>query len=206
MTATPRFLAEQGDVTGSRPNLVAVLAEVPRSARWLLPVIAASVQGTPQSAIEARIRALMLLRCAALERSPYWRVHCETAARQVGVTPEEITLIGTDEWELAPGFTERERAAVIWSDRVGRRLAKRDAKAYATLTDHFTPTEIVELTLVSSLAAFLTRFTNALRIPPEAPQTPSPVMPVSAASLERWAADMSGPERLAPPGEPGREG
>ena len=37
---------------------------------------------------------------------------------------------GSDEWETAPAFTDRERAAILWADRVARRLARRDAPAY----------------------------------------------------------------------------
>ena len=64
-------------------------------------------------------------------------------------------------------FSDRERAAVTWADRVAKRLARRDGAAYRLVQAHFSIEEIVELTALASLAAMATRITNALRIAPE---------------------------------------
>jgi len=109
------------------------------------------------------------MRVAAFDRAPFWRTQFETAAPSVGITPDEAQLVGTDEWESAPTFSERERAAITWGDRIAKRLARRDAAAYRVLKEHCSEEEIVELTAIASLAAMADRITNALRISPEPP-------------------------------------
>jgi alkylhydroperoxidase family enzyme len=167
--------------------MTTVVNRVPRAARWLIPAWAAAFRGTDASTVEPRTRLLLLLRVAAVDRSAYWRVQLERSAREVGVTPDEVRIVESDEWETTPGFTDRERAAILWGDRVARRLARRDARAYESLRTAFTQDELVELTLVAALAAMADRFTNALRIAPESPIGLSPSnVPVPEAAMAAW--------------------
>lgn len=191
------------------PASIAVDAEigrelglVPRSGRWALPVLAAAFRGTEGSTVEPRVRALMLLRQAAHDRAPFWRRSFESAALALGVPRDVVTVVQGDEWEWAPGLTDRERAAVQWGDRVARRLARRDAGAYTDLCAAFSPDEVVELTLVASLAACFHRFTNAVRLDGTAPEelTPAPG-PVAERDLAWWAAHMF--DDVAPAGAAG---
>lgn len=69
-------------------------------------------------------------------------------------------------WETAPAFISRERAAILWGDRIARRLARRDGAAYRLVQAEFDGVEIVELTMIVSLTAMAARITNALRIAP----------------------------------------
>lgn len=172
-------------------GLIEVLSDVPRSARWILPTLAAAFSGTDVSTLGLRTRALVLLRVAAVDRAPYWRLQLEAGSRGLGITEDELVLIGSDEWEVSPGFTEPERAAILWADRVARRLARRDKRAYETVRSFFSEGELVELTLVASLGAMADRLTNALRIAPEPPVGLSPgEAPTPAANLEAWSARM----------------
>lgn len=148
-------------------GLFPTLALVPRSARWILPTLAAAFRGTDGSTLEPRVRTLAAMRVAAVDRAPYWRRQFEAAAPSVGITPDEAQLVGTDEWETAPTFSDRERAAITWADRIAKRLARRDAAAYRFVREHCSDEEIVELTAIASLAAMADRITNALRISPE---------------------------------------
>jgi hypothetical protein len=109
------------------------------------------------------------MRVCAVDRAPYWRTQFEHVAPALGITADEAQLVGPDEWETTPAFTERERAAITWADRVARRLARRDGAAYRLVQEHCTPEEIVELTAIASLAAMADRITNALRIAPDGP-------------------------------------
>jgi alkylhydroperoxidase family enzyme len=172
-------------------GLIDILSEVPRSARWTLPTLAAAFVGTDVSTLGLRERSLVLLRVAAVDRAPYWRLQIEAGAREIGITEAELVLIGSDEWEMSPAFSERERAAILWADRVARRLARRDSRAFETVRSHFSDQEVVELTLVSSLGAMANRLTNALRVAPEPPigLSPGAARPFDA-SLEAWSARM----------------
>jgi alkylhydroperoxidase family enzyme len=182
---------EEMPITPKPKGLIEVLSEVPRSARWILPTLAAAFGGTDASTLGLRTRTLVLLRVAAVDRAPYWRLQLEAGARGLGVTEDELLLIASDEWEVSPTFSERERAAIRWADRVARRLARRDKPAYEAVRAVFTEVELVELTLLASLGAMADRLTNALRIAPEPRVGLSPgEAPTPAANLEAWSARM----------------
>lgn len=175
----------------SPAGLVETLAPLPRSARWILPSFAAAFEGTDASTVEQRSRTLLLLRVAAVDRAPYWRERLEAGAREMGISSDEVELVGSDEWESAPAFTERDRAAILWGDRVARRLARRDGAAYRIVREAFDDVEIVELTTIASLAAMAGRITNALRIPPDRSGGFTPADgPVSEDRLRRWSRTM----------------
>ncbi len=185
-------------ITPIPKGLVEVLSEVPRSARWVLPSLAAAFGGTDASTLGQRTRALVLLRVAAVDRAPYWRLQLEPRARELGVTEDELLLIESDEWEVAATFSERERAAIRWGDRVARRLARSDKRAYDAVRAVFTEAELVELTLLSSLGAMADRLTNALRIAPEPPVGLSPGRGATPAeNLEAWPASMFDEDLIA---------
>lgn len=183
----------QGDDRGSAApvGLLGTLETVPRSARWVLPTLTSAFRGTDASTLEPKVRALVLLRVAAVDHAPYWREQLEAVARELGITDDEVLLVGSDEWETAPAFTGRERAAILWGDRVARRLARRDGAAYRLLREEFDDAEIVELTLIASLAAMADRITNALRIAPEGPVGLTPANgSVPDEDLRRWSRRM----------------
>ncbi|HYG71419.1 MAG TPA: hypothetical protein VEC15_03920 [Actinomycetota bacterium] len=177
-----------GIMTGG--GLGRALGRVPRSARWILPAVAAAFAGTETSAIGQRERALLILRVASIERSPYLRTQIEGVAGDLGLTEDEITLVESDEWETA-AFDDRERAAILWGDRVARRLARRDRVAYEGVRAVFDEDAFVELTMIASLAAMHVRIANALRIVPEPPTELAPrARPISDDMFRAWNASM----------------
>ena len=102
-----------------------------------------------------------------------------------------MTLVTTDDWETTPAFNDQERAAILWGDRVARRLAQRDKAAFDQVSAAFAPDEVVELTMVAALAAMAVRITNALRVSPEPPTGLAPARePVSDAGLAEWTRHM----------------
>lgn len=185
----PSVTNATGIMTGG--GLERALGQVPRSARWILPAVAAAFAGTETSAIGQRERALLILRVASIERSPYWRTQIEGVAGDLGLTGDEITLVESDEWETAPAFDDRERAAILWGDRVARRLARRDRVAYEAVRAVFDEDAFVELTMIASLAAMHVRIANALRIVPEPPTGLAPrARPISDDVFRAWNASM----------------
>jgi alkylhydroperoxidase family enzyme len=189
----PRGSADPGGDLGFPPlssGLATTLSAVPRSARWVLPTFAVAFHGGDVSTLEPKLRSLVLLRVASVDRAPYWREQHEASAATVEITPDELALVTSDEWETAPAFTDRERAAILWGDRVARRLARRDAAAYRTVREHLSERELVELTATVSLACMANRLTNALRISPERPTGLSPGGPAMDEALARWSHEM----------------
>jgi len=83
----------------------------------------------------------------------------------VGVTDEHIRALTF--YQRSPLFDEREKAVILYADRVTRSAAVIRDAALEDLRKHFSEEQIVELTLVIAVANFTNRFNDALRIPPD---------------------------------------
>ncbi len=64
-------------------------------------------------------------------------------------------------------LSPREKAAVLWAHHVTENTARDRDDVYDEVARHFTPPEIVELTLISGLFAMFNRLMDSLRIPIE---------------------------------------
>jgi len=71
-----------------------------------------------------------------------------TYAREAGETEQRLYLLCA--WREAPCYSERERAALAWTEALTRIAEGHDAieRARAALNDHFTQEEQVKLTLM----------------------------------------------------------
>ena len=83
----------------------------------------------------------------------------------MGVTDEQIRALMF--YQRSPLFDDREKAVILYADRVTRSAAVIRDAALEDLRKHFNEEQIVELTLVVAIANFTNRFNDALRIPPD---------------------------------------
>ena len=81
------------------------------------------------------------------------------------MTDEQIRALAF--YQRSPLFDDREKAAILYADRVTRSAAVIRDAALEDLRKHFNEEQIVELTLVVAIANFTNRFNDALRIPPD---------------------------------------
>ncbi len=73
-----------------------------------------------------------------------------TLAREKGETEQRIYLLSA--WREAPCYTERERAALLWTEALTRLSeGHMHENAYEALKAHFTEKEQVELTLMINI-------------------------------------------------------
>ena len=88
-----------------------------------------------------------------------------------GADPRHLNAVAG--WREAPFFTERERAALGWAEAVNA-LPQRDDtdSAYAVLAEHFTPTEIVEISY--TVAAIRAWNVLNLSLRNQIPEVPAP--------------------------------
>ncbi|MDF7776230.1 carboxymuconolactone decarboxylase family protein [Sphingomonas sp. AOB5] len=111
----------------------------------------------PHLAHLVKIRASQLNGCANC-------LHMHAAeARKDGESEDRILLTGA--WEEAPLYTDRERAALAWTDALtllGESHAPRHV--YDELTAHFSDDEIVKLTMTIALINAWNRFGAGLRM------------------------------------------
>jgi len=81
------------------------------------------------------------------------------------VTDEQIRALTF--YQRSSLFDEREKAVILYADRVTRSATVIRDAALEDLRKHFSEEQIVELTLVIAVANFTNRFNDALRIPPD---------------------------------------
>lgn len=98
-----------------------------------------------------KIRASQINRCANC-------INMHTfEAREKGETEQRIYLLSA--WQEAPCYTDRERAALAWTDALVMQSDVHNHKAaHTALAEHFTEEEQVKLTLVINVINGWNRF------------------------------------------------
>lgn len=91
-------------------------------------------------------------------------LHARTL-RAAGVDTFKVDLVAV--WREAPVFTDRERAALAWTEALTR-LSTGDADdaTFAALAAVFTPREQIELTVNAGIINMYNRLNVAFRVPP----------------------------------------
>ncbi len=100
-----------------------------------------------RSGIDERIYWLVKIRASQINGCAYCiHMHCREA-RAAGETEERIHLLPA--WRESPLYDARERAALGWAEALTR-VAETGApdEAYEAVREHFTPKELVDLTLL----------------------------------------------------------
>ena len=139
----------------ARLNPYAAAPETMKAVAAIEPIIAAS--GLDASLIElVKTRASQINGCA-------FCIHMHTRdARAHGETEERLYLLNA--WRESPLYTEKERAALAWTEALTL-VAETHApdEAYEAVKAQFQPKEIVELTLLISTINAWNRFAIGFR-------------------------------------------
>lgn len=116
--------------------------------------------------LEHRLLELIKLRASQINGCAYC-MHMHAAdARQSGVPDEVIDTVAG--WREAPWFSERERAALAWTEQLTRLSEQRDDSAdYDRLATHFSEKERVDLTYAIGVINMWNRFSVGFRNQPE---------------------------------------
>ena len=103
-------------------------------------------QVVEQSTLEQKLRELVKLRASQLNGCAYCVDMHTKDAEAIGETEQRLHLVAV--WREAPVYTERERAALAWTEALTL-LPETGAPddAYAEVEHNFSPTERVALTL-----------------------------------------------------------
>ncbi|QSQ22749.1 carboxymuconolactone decarboxylase family protein [Pyxidicoccus parkwayensis] len=121
--------------------------------------------------LETSLRELVKIRASQLNGCAFC-IHMHTReARAHGETEERIYLL--DGWRESPLYTERERAALGWTEALTL-LSQTHApdEDYAALGPHFTEEEIVKLTLMIGVINTANRLVLGFRaVHPVAPRS-----------------------------------
>ena len=84
---------------------------------------------------------------------------------KAGVPGEKLVEVLT--FQESPRFSERERAALRFSERVTRDDLEMSEECLAQVREHFTEAEIVELTFIIGYQTFASKFAKAWRLAPQ---------------------------------------
>jgi AhpD family alkylhydroperoxidase len=117
-----------------------------------------------KSGLEESLVDLMLMRASQINHCAYCLDMHSKDARVSGET--EQRLYGLDAWREAPYYTDRERAALAWTEAVT--LLTNDFvpdEVYEQVRPHFTETEMIALTMVVIGINSWNRLTISMRTP-----------------------------------------
>ncbi|MHC3475189.1 carboxymuconolactone decarboxylase family protein [Streptomyces sp. 7R007] len=117
--------------------------------------------------LPADVRELVVLRIAVRNRAPYeWAAH-EPEARAAGLTDRHLAALRADDVTDHPDLDERQRRVLAYTDVMTRDVHV-PAAVFDALRDHFTPAELVELTVTVAAYNMVSRFLVALDVEPPA--------------------------------------
>jgi uncharacterized peroxidase-related enzyme len=147
---------------GKMPAFYGLMAHVPGALKQFLPLYGA-IMG--KGKVEAKYKELAYLKTATINGCEYCaRAHTATG-KKAGVTDDQIAALTF--YRRSPLFDDKEKAVILFADRVTRGASGVREGALADLSRHFTPEQVVELTLVVCVANFTNRFNDTLMIDPD---------------------------------------
>ena len=86
-------------------------------------------------------------------------------AKRSGITEQQIQAL--DFYQRSPLFDAKEKATLLYAERVTRGAAALREGTLEELRKHFTEEQIVELTMVVCTANFTNRFNDAMQLQPD---------------------------------------
>ncbi len=149
-------------VFGQMPSFFGVMARVPDALTHFLPLYSAVID---QGSVEAKYKELAYLKTAQINGCEYcFRAH-SASGKKNGVTEDQIKALIF--FRRSHAFDEKEKAVLLYAERVTRGASAIRAGALQELKQHFTDDQIVELTLTISIANFTNRFNDAMLTTPD---------------------------------------
>jgi uncharacterized peroxidase-related enzyme len=147
---------------GKVPNIFAAMAHRPEVLNAFLPLYKAVIN---EGSIEDKYKELAYLRTSMVNGCEYCtRAHIASSKRG-GVTAEQVAALPF--YSRSSLFDEKEKATILYADRVTRGAAAVRASQLQELRKFYDEAQIVELTLAICMANFTNRFNDALGIIPD---------------------------------------
>ncbi len=155
--AFERMIAKRGKVT----NIYKALAHKPAMLATMGPFVA-SVQQPDE--VDAKLKERIILRVSMLNRPAYCTHAHEQISAKMGFTPAEIVEMRDP---ATAEIGDDERAALAYAEELTLRPGDISDGVYAALGQHFSESQIVEITMVAALYNMINRFNEALKLDPE---------------------------------------
>lgn len=84
---------------------------------------------------------------------------------KVGIPEEKLAALPSYNESIL--FTDREKAALEFSEQITRDDQEVSAECFSRLRQHFSEAEIVELTFITGYQTFASKFAKAFRLAPQ---------------------------------------
>ena len=147
---------------GKVPNIFAAMAHRPAVLNAFLPLYKAVVN---EGTIEPKYKELAYLRASMVNGCEYCTRAHMASSKGSGVTAEQIAALPF--YTRSPLFDEKEKATILYADRVTRGASGIRSPALQELRKFYDEGQIVELTLTICMANFTNRFNDATELIPD---------------------------------------
>ncbi len=180
---------------GRVPHFYRTISHAPLLAMLFLPINAANQREWPGARLSGKIKELVVIKTSHLNGCDYCYAHNTSLGQAAGISHEQIIDLSSDDYLDSAGFSEREKAAVLWAEHVTRNTAQQRGDVYERVKAQFSDAEIVELTLICAMFNMINRVNDSLDITiEEQPEIdkikPSLVLdPERMRTYLRWLAD-----------------
>jgi AhpD family alkylhydroperoxidase len=135
-----------------------------------------------RSGLDHALLQLVEIRASQINGCTFCLAMHTRIARKAGESEERMHLLAA--WREATCYTDRERAALAWTESVTL-VAQTHAPddVYEEASRHFTPKELADLTLAITVINSWNRLMIAFRTPPQAEPAQAPIAPPIAAPI-----------------------
>jgi uncharacterized peroxidase-related enzyme len=157
--AENEFLAALERKSGKPNHFFRTMAHRPETLKNFVPLYG-SIMGP--GTVDRKLKELAYLAASFANECPYCSAAHIASGKKAGITEDELTALRTEQ-DL--NFTAIERAVILYARELTRTADAADTRA--GLAEHFSPEQIVELTLTVAMANFTNRFNNGLELKPE---------------------------------------
>lgn len=117
--------------------------------------------------LDRKLYELIYLRVSLINGCHYCTQHHVASSKRVGLTAEDWSALRAGEYS---SYSEKERAALIYVDKLTRAPHDISDSDFAPLRQHFSEPEIVDIHLLTGLANLTNRFTDPLGLEVEFPE------------------------------------
>lgn len=147
---------------GRSSNLLRILAKhSPYLARWFIGFVAAVRQPNLGASSDVRLRNLATIKTSLANECSYCSAHTSIFGQALGLKDADLEALKSDAYKTSPAFSERERAAIAWSDAMTRNTAARDEAVWQDMKRLFSDAEIVEISLACSMFNMINRLNDS---------------------------------------------
>jgi alkylhydroperoxidase family enzyme len=147
---------------GRSSNLLRILAKhSPFIARWFIGFVAAARQPNLGAVSDIRLRNLATIKTSLANQCSYCSAHTSIFGQALGLKEADLEALKTDAYKTNPAFSERERAAIAWSEAMTRNTAARDDALWAEMKRLFSEAEIVEISLNCAMFNMINRLNDS---------------------------------------------